>query len=58
MTEKEAKESADGKLEIIRKHLDFIDECVVSQNFEDIPDQVDCIRDELNKQHEKKSGSR
>jgi hypothetical protein len=37
------------RIETIRKHLDFIETCVQSNSFEDIPENVACIREELNK---------
>ena len=40
------------KIKEIKKYLDFIDQCVASSSFEDIPQNVDCIREELNKLEE------
>jgi hypothetical protein len=38
----------------IKKYLDYIDQCVASNSFEDIPDNLECIREELAKLEEKK----
>lgn len=38
----------------IKKYLDYIDRCVVSNSFEDIPKNLECIREELSKLEEKK----
>jgi hypothetical protein len=38
----------------IKKYLDYIDQCVASNSFEDIPENLDCIREELAKLEEKK----
>jgi hypothetical protein len=40
------------RIEEIKKYLDYIDQCVTSSSFEDIPDNLACIRDELNKLEE------
>jgi hypothetical protein len=44
------------KIREIKKYLDFIDQCVTSSSFEDIPENVECIREELNKLEEMKKG--
>jgi len=38
----------------IKKYLDYIDQCVASNSFEDIPENLDCIREELAKLEKKK----
>ena len=45
----ENKDAKKTKIKDIKKYLDYIDECVASHSFEDIPDQISCIRDELEK---------
>ena len=52
--ETEDKDSKKNRIEDIRKYLDFIDQCVANHSFEDIPEQISCIRDELNKLDEDK----
>jgi len=48
------KDSTKNRIEDIRKYLDFIDQCVANHSFEDIPEQISCIRDELDKLDEDK----
>ena len=52
--ETKGKDSTKNSIEDIRKYLDFIDQCVANHSFEDIPEQISCIRDELDKLDEDK----
>jgi archaellum component FlaC len=45
----DSREDKKTKIDDIKKYLDYIDQCVASHSFEDIPDQISCIRDELEK---------
>jgi len=51
---KKGKWVMEKNIQKIKKYLDYIDQCVASNSFEDIPENLDCIREELAKLEEKK----